>query len=319
MKKVWLLYYEKYICKNQYFITEMISEGINYGLDIRLVTVEEINDLIKTEKPKAVISRVINPKLTDCIEKNGIKLFNSASVSRLCNNKADTIRRIHDVGIVHIPTISVTAGTDGKYKYELIECEALQEYNKSLSVMKDSALDMIFYGDALKLQNISDIDLSKYIIKSVTGHGGAEVMLLSDYCKTHAVFGIQEPDAAKYYKDKYIIQPVMTGYDSDIRIYLTGGEIEGAVKRTAKSGFKANYSLGGSISLFEPDDYMTDLVKRILELEDFSYIGIDFLYTDGKIPVFNEIEDVVGARMLSACGKNGYVKKYIEYISRNIL
>lgn len=111
----------------------------------------------------------------------------------------------------------------------------------------------------------------------------------------------------------------MSEYTSDIRIYVVGGKIIGAVKRHVQNGFKSNYSLGGQVSLFEPDEYMRKCVDNILTLSDFAYIGIDFLYSEGKTPVFNEIEDVVGARMLSECGVNDYVKKYIEYLANTFI
>lgn len=320
MKKVWLLYYRKYVEKNRYFINEIISEGHNCGLDIELITVEDVYDTVNErlffdiKKPDAVISRIINPKLADYFEELGIRVFNRASVSRLCNNKAETIRRINAKNIIHIPTIAISLNKNGKYIYERIENAAFPEYNNALGMLTDSYLDSI-----LQYENIESIDLAKYIIKSVTGHGGAEVMLLSDYCNNHAKLGVQEKDASDYYADKYIIQPVMAGYTSDIRVYLTGNEIIGAVKRTANGGFKSNYSLGGSIDLYEPDGCILDLVKKIITIDEFAYIGIDFLFAEGKMPVFNEIEDVVGAKMLSGCGVNGYVRKYIEYISYNIL
>ena len=317
MKKVWLLYYEKYVDKNRYFIEQMIAKGCDAGLDIKLVTVENIKN--KKQKPDAVISRVINPALTGYLEESGIKVFNKASVSALCNNKAETIRRMHKEDIIHIPTIAISLNENGKYIYERIESRKQDGYNDMLRVVSNTLLDNIFGDNADNHNSISDVDLSKYVIKSVTGHGGSEVMLLSEYCKNNVVLGVQEKDACEYYSDKYIIQPLMSDYISDLRIYAVGNEIIGAVKRTAASGFKANYSLGGNISLYYPDDYITDIVKKIFTIDDFSYIGIDFLFAGGKIPVFNEIEDVVGAKMLSACGKNGYVEKYIEYISRNIL
>lgn len=61
MKEIWLLYYSKYIKKNQYFITEMTAEGRRNNLNIRLVTVEELSHIKDIKKPDAVISRVINP------------------------------------------------------------------------------------------------------------------------------------------------------------------------------------------------------------------------------------------------------------------
>ena len=96
MKEIWLLYYSKYIKKNQHFITEMTAEGRR-------------NNIKDIKKPDAVISRVINPALSKRLEDAGLKVFNSADVSELCNNKAETINRVHKLGNIHIPTIIVSA------------------------------------------------------------------------------------------------------------------------------------------------------------------------------------------------------------------
>ena len=60
MKEIWLLYYSKYIKKNQHFITEMTAEGRRNNLNIRLVTVEELSHIKDIKKPDAVISRQLS-------------------------------------------------------------------------------------------------------------------------------------------------------------------------------------------------------------------------------------------------------------------
>lgn len=58
---------------------------------------------------------------------------------------------------------------------------------------------------------------------------------------------------------------------------------------------------------------ITKLIKRI-GIVDF--VGIDFFLTDNGQFIFNEIEDVVGSRMLSALGCNNTVPLYVEHILR---
>ncbi len=312
MKDIWLIYYDSYISKNRYFIDEIINEGKKSGLNVRLVTVEDLDNNMYDNLPDAVIMRAINPELSMKLEDMGIRLFNNASVSVLCNNKAETIRRVHKLGIIHIPTITVSlksSAKDFQFSYEYICSPFLEHYNDTLTKLNENILDDIFMKN-----KCADIDLSKYVIKSVTGHGGREVMLLSDFYLGNGEFGAQERDASSFYSDKYIIQPLMSEYMSDIRVYIIDGKIIGAVKRSAGNGFKSNYSLGGRVCLFTPEGYMYEYIGKILTLCDFSYIGIDFLYSSEGRPVFNEIEDVVGARMLSECGVDDYVRKYMEYI-----
>ena len=61
-----------------------------------------------------------------------------------------------------------------------------------------------------------------------------------------------------------------------------------------------------------------ELVQKIIDLFDFDMVGIDFILDDNGNLVFNEIEDVVGARMLYQCSDIDIVKEYLCYISKKI-
>ena len=61
-----------------------------------------------------------------------------------------------------------------------------------------------------------------------------------------------------------------------------------------------------------------ELVQKIIDLFNFDMVGIDFILDDNGNLVFNEIEDVVGARMLYQCSDIDIVKEYLSYISKKI-
>ncbi len=63
----------------------------------------------------------------------------------------------------------------------------------------------------------------------------------------------------------------------DFRIICLQGEIVGGVKRVAQDGFKANISLGGKAELFEVDEPLKCICKRIMEKGNIFYAGIDFI------------------------------------------
>ena len=83
-------------------------------------------------------------------------------------------------------------------------------------------------------------------------------------------------------------------------MYVIGKKIVAAVKRTPKEGFKSNFSLGGKVEPFELSETQRDIVEKVLDVFDFGLAGIDF-FCYGNEFVLNEIEDVVGARMLYQC------------------
>ena len=59
------------------------------------------------------------------------------------------------------------------------------------------------------------------------------------------------------------------------------------------------------------------LVLKIASLLKFDYIGIDFVFNEGKI-VFNEIEDSVGARMVYEKTDIDILRLYCDYIKKEM-
>ena len=101
-------------------------------------------------------------------------------------------------------------------------------------------------------------------------------------------------------------------------MYVLGDTILAAVCRTAKEGFKSNYSLGGEVSLYTLSDENISFVKKIMEQFSFGLVGIDFLVDEKGKFLFNEIEDVVGARMLYQLTSINLVEKYLQFILEQI-
>ncbi len=148
------------------------------------------------------------------------------------------------------------------------------------------------------------------VLKSVDGHGGAEVFWVDnqeDFAKAKSRL------AGK----NYILQKPCKTLGKDMRIYALGGKIIACVLRTSTSSFKSNYSLGGKVKLVSPTKKQREIVKKLYEKLRFDFVGIDFI-KDGNRWVFNEMEDPVGARMLYAVSKIDIAEKLTEYIVKKL-
>ena len=99
---------------------------------------------------------------------------------------------------------------------------------------------------------------------------------------------------------------------------MLGQEILACDCRTATSGFKSNFSLGGSVELYELSGKERQLVEKIISQFSFGLVGIDFLIDENGEFLFYEIEDVVGARMLYQLTDINLVGKYLEFIIERI-
>ncbi|MGE7779539.1 ATP-grasp domain-containing protein [Peribacillus sp. NPDC097264] len=151
----------------------------------------------------------------------------------------------------------------------------------------------------------NDMELP-FIAKDVHGRGGKQVYLIE-----------HEKDLRELPNAKWIVQkPGVFG--KDIRVFVIGNRIIAAVLRESSSNFKANYTLGGSASLYELSAAERTLVERVIAAFDFGMVGIDFIFAEDGSLMLNEIEDVVGSRTLSALSNLNIVKEYLLFIKEKL-
>ena len=62
----------------------------------------------------------------------------------------------------------------------------------------------------------------------------------------------------------------------------------------------------------------TALVQKIIDAFDFGMVGIDFIFDENGRFLFNEIEDVVGSRTLSAVSEINIVREYLNFIKESV-
>lgn len=145
------------------------------------------------------------------------------------------------------------------------------------------------------------------VLKTVGGHGGNEVFLLQNRDElTNKISNLPS--------DEFILQEVCESPGTDIRVFVLGNQILAAVKRYSATSFKSNFSLGGQVEPYPLTEDEKQLVRKIIGLTQFDFVGIDFLLDKDGHFLFNEIEDVVGTRTLYQCYEMDVVNEYVSYI-----
>lgn len=140
-----------------------------------------------------------------------------------------------------------------------------------------------------KIKGIQDIQSYPTVLKTVDGHGGQEVVLCQN--ETSATEFISHHS----HRD-LIAQPYIESGATDIRVFVIGETIEGAVKRTGVTSFKSNVMLGGKAEVYHLDVWQQEHVLTLVRALKSDYIGLDFLLLPDGTWLFNEMEDPVGAR-----------------------
>jgi len=158
-----------------------------------------------------------------------------------------------------------------------------------------------------KVSDIDDISQYPIVLKTVDGHGGTEVELCND------PFEAKEFLTAHNLR-KIIAQPYIETSAQDVRVFIIGQAVVGAVKRTGNGSFKSNYTLGGSVEKYTLSSWQEKEAITITRALKSDYIGIDFLLLPDGRWLLNEIEDPVGARSLYSTHDFSVACKLMKYI-----
>ncbi|MFD1203985.1 RimK family alpha-L-glutamate ligase [Sporosarcina contaminans] len=162
-----------------------------------------------------------------------------------------------------------------------------------------------------KILSTANIHGYPVVLKTVNGHGGNEVFL----CHTQE----QADEFFTAFHDKTAIcQPYIESNAQDVRVFMIGNDVVGAVKRKGNDSFKSNYTLGGSIEKYSLSEWQVRQVQTIAKALKSDYIGIDFLLLPDGRWVLNEIEDPVGARSLYKTHDFSIAEKLIQYIQKSL-
>ena len=146
-----------------------------------------------------------------------------------------------------------------------------------------------------------------FVLKTRSGRSGNEVFLIKSEIEfAHYLRIIENNDL--------LLQPLASSPGKDVRVFIVGQNIVGAVMRYNDNDFKANYTLGGQAKEYILNEDEKQIVEEIVSLFSFGMAGIDFLFDQEGNLLFNEIEDVVGCRTLCKVTDINIVKLYLEYI-----
>ena len=130
------------------------------------------------------------------------------------------------------------------------------------------------------------------VIKSLDGHGGSEVFLVRNDVE-------MDQAVCQAGKQTFVAQPLCDEPGLDLRVYVLGGEPVAAIRRTSQTDFRSNFKLGGEAVAVALPPELRATTRLLFDRLGFDFAGIDFIRHEGGW-VLNEIEDVVGTRMLYA-------------------
>lgn len=295
----WLIYSREDSIRNSDYIEWMLKEA--RLLNINLVLKIRENFIMGIKDSRSFIKYT---DMNEAVNENKVSFYNSQSDNLpqfIVNRNIDTAftKQLEIIGIKVY---------NNSFVSEICNDKALT--HQYLSQFHIPMLDTMF--TRANDTNINSINIPyPLIVKEVHGRGGKQVYKAQT---EKELKNIMENLGSK----KIIIQKFAEVPGKDLRVFVVGKKIIGAVLRTSEVDFKANYTLGGSAAFYTLSEKEENLVQKIITKFNFGMVGIDFLFDKNGDILLNEIEDVVGSRTLSKTSKINIVKIYLEEIIREI-
>ncbi|MCL6459323.1 MAG: ATP-grasp domain-containing protein [Gorillibacterium sp.] len=284
MLKGWLIYNQADAERNRAYIDWFLSEAEAAGVELQFVSKED---------------------LTFGVKNNLLYLKRSNEPDRLPD--FCVMRNMDELLSVHLEALGVKVYNNSFVSQIANDKAKAHQYLAKHNIpMPDTTF---VQADDYREANFTRL-VFPVVLKAVKGRGGTEVFLIDSLEELTARVKLRLERGSDSYVVQQLVQP-----GKDLRVFIVGQQIVGAILRESDRDFRANFSLGGRSSLYPLNEVETSLVRQIMDLFELGMVGIDFVFGHDGSMLFNEMEDVVGSRTLSLNSDLNILKIYLDALT----
>ncbi len=187
--------------------------------------------------------------LATCLEKSGLRLFNSAKAVELCDDKALMHIAMHDMRVACPKTI-----------------------------IAPMTFTNIGFNNMDFVKRAGDVLGYPMIIKQARSSYGMGVYLAQDLFQAQNIVGS--------IKDRVIMQSyVSSSFGKDVRVFVVGGNAICAVQRENEMDFRSNVEQGGRMHSIDMTEQMATLACQAAQSVGADYVGVDLLFGENGMLV----------------------------------
>lgn len=292
MKNAYIIYHPAEAEKNKNFIQMFQKAGKKYGIEFSLCYPDPSAE-------KGIIICETESRGKDCAG----KWYDTEPDLVLNRTRDPQISRMYEKkGIPVFHSANMVELANNKYKM----IEYFREHLPAHITKKKWCPDTILWTAS---KDKVDDGFERGVIKSVEGHGGNEVFLAED----------REKWEKSLLNRPVILQEKIECHSRDLRVYVLFGEIYCVMLRQGTRDFRSNFSLGGSVQKTELTQEQKEYVRcfiRCLPEYDRGMYSVDFLPLDDGTLLFDEVEEMVGCRMLYQYTDRDIVDDYVSGLAQ---
>lgn len=219
--------------------------------------------------------------VAEMLEKRGIRVFNSARATEICDDKMLTHIALADCGIPMPTTLSGTL------------C-----YNKegkiSWTYLKQAAETLKF----------------PLVVKECYGSFGEQVYLARDISELAEI--VERIKFKPYIFQQYVEKSA----GRDMRVIVIGGKVICGMIRQSKTDFRSNAQLGATATACDVPDDIASLCERVAKIIGLDYCGIDVLL--GDTPEICEVNSNAMFSAMEQATNINVARKYAEHIVHTV-
>ncbi|MCD8509080.1 MAG: hypothetical protein LRY73_03810 [Bacillus sp. (in: Bacteria)] len=151
------------------------------------------------------------------------------------------------------------------------------------------------------------------VVKDPLGRGGSGVRFARSEKELIAC-------VSEFGSDDLLVQPLCGTPGKDLRVYIVGNAVVGAVLRESSRSdeLRANISTGGVSRFYELGEMEKALIEGMCDGLRVDFAGIDFIFDENGQLLFNEMEDAVGCRSLYMNSDIDIADVFMEYVNRKL-
>lgn len=287
--------------KNRNFIEMFRRAGERQGLLFSFVSDQTYREM---PLPDLVLNRTRDPQVSRWYEERHVDVCHDSDIVTIGNDKYKTLQRLWE----RLPEMESSARKDQNGQDEMPLSSVW--YPRSFPVIVQQTLDLAWMHRQIRTF-LGEVDT--VVLKTVDGHGGSEVFQLS----ADPVWASREWEQtlAGLQGRRLLCQEMIDCAARDLRIYILWGEIYAAVLRQGQGDFRSNYSRGGSVHPYTLSVEERNQIQPFIQAlggKRLAMAGMDFLVRRDGTFVFNELEEMVGSRMLYQCTDLDIVRDFVD-------
>lgn len=221
--------------------------------------------------------------LAEKLQRQGLKLFNSANGMILCDNKILTYRELEKHGIAYPKTIVApkTFETVGYSNLSFVE-KAVEKLGLPI------------------------------IIKEAYGSFGAQVYMAETIERAKEVVNKIAP------KEFVFQEFIKASKGKDLRINVVGDQVIATVYRYNANDFRSNITLGGDKQNYTPNQNQREIAIKAVKALGLDFAGVDVMFGENDTPIVCEVNSNPHFKSTLECTGIDLAEKIADYVIQKI-